>query len=178
MQPAVHQLPSYCRGSTLTGVEFLQLIQTIMAHGDLTDITFLEKTLGTKFSSHYGTSEGGTPDPKILLLNSHHVLGNPIAVGLYIYYQKSEDLKSGPIASLGFDAPSKFITDCFHFSPADISSGLGQKFFGKAFGPGSATRLYSPENSRPAKNGSKIQIDFTYDLEENSVDGIIIRQFH
>ena len=47
---AIHQLPSYCQRSTLTGVKFMQMVQAIIAHGDLTDIAFLEKTFGTKFN--------------------------------------------------------------------------------------------------------------------------------
>ncbi len=162
----------------MTGTEFLHVIQTIIAHGDLKDIAFLEKELDTKFSYRNGSSVDGTSEPKIMILDSQHLLGNPISVHLYLYYQKSNHLKLGPIASLGFDTPSTFIAGCFHFSPTDISSHLGREFFGKGFGPGSTTRLYSPEKSSPAKNGSKIRLDFSYDVEEQSVNEIVIRQFH
>src|ERR1700692_1448615 len=92
-QGAIHQVPSYCQRSTLTGFQFLQLIHTIIAHGDLTDIKFLEKTLGTKFSTSHGWSEKGTPDPQILFLDSERTLGNPISVHIIIIYAKSDQLR-------------------------------------------------------------------------------------
>jgi len=52
-QTAVQQ-PALNRNSApLTKAEFLKAISAIIVHGDLTDATFIEKTLGVKFDSHH-----------------------------------------------------------------------------------------------------------------------------
>ena len=54
---------AYCKQSTLTGPAFLNLLNTIIKHGDLTDIAFLQKTLGTKLSLNPEYGADGKPDP-------------------------------------------------------------------------------------------------------------------
>ena len=176
LRPEPPSLPAYCQNSTLTGLKFLQLIHTIIAHGDLTDIPFLEKTLGTKFSSSYGYPAEVTPDKQILQLNSEQTLGNPIPVHIIIYYAKSDQLRMHQIAGLGFGDQSTFITDCFHFSPSDISSYFGGGFYRKMFF-GSPISIYYQENSSPGKNGSKIYIAFSDGVENNLVDSIGFSQY-
>jgi hypothetical protein len=97
---STYSVPSYCKRSTLTGTEFLRLLQTIIAHGDLTDIPFLEKTLGTTLSANDGFSAQGTPHTQILNLHSDHIFDNLISVDLTIYYSKSEQLRMHEIAGL------------------------------------------------------------------------------
>lgn len=175
--PPPQQLPAYCAASKLTGNEFLQAIQKIIAHGDLTDIGFLEKTLGTKFSSSHGLSEKGTPDSQFLILDSEQTLKNPISVNVIIFYAKSDQLRFHQIAGIAFGDKSNFIADCFHLSPADLSSYFGGGFYRYIPPPGSPIATYYQRTSSPGKGGSKISISFRYGIEDSSVHSIGVGQF-
>jgi hypothetical protein len=163
-QPPIQHSPTYCKQSTLTNVKFMQLIQALIAHGDLTDIAFIEKMLGTKFSSNYGTKLDGTPEHQTIILNSDQMLGGPIHVELIINYELSKQSKTGIIAALAIGQQSNFFADCLQINESYLSSYFGGNFLGKPPGPGIPTASVDQMNGRTGHNGSQIYLSFTYNL--------------
>ncbi len=121
-QSEVPNPPSYCKASTLTGKEFMQSIQAIIAHGDLTDVAFNEKTLDTKFTADPYWEAYSLPNPQILHLSSDQVLGSKIHTEVIVFKAKSQELKAGFIAGLGFVGPPNFIADCLHIPISHFAS--------------------------------------------------------
>lgn len=132
-RPAIQQIPAYCQHSTLTGLEFRGSIHAIIAHGDLTDVAFIEKTLGTEFSLNYGWKPDGSQDTQKLIYQSNHMLGDTIQVSLHI--NTASPPKGGQIAFISFNGNPMtalyptFISDCLHMSSNDFSSSFGTEFF-------------------------------------------------
>jgi len=176
-QTAPQNIPSYCQRSTLTAVEFMQTIQTIVAHGDLTDIAFIEKKLKTKFTVSYDLQADGTPDRQAVFFKSDQTLGSPIPAQLHIFYAKSKQRETHIIAALGIGGnTSNFIENCLHITAGNFISFFGGDFFG---GPG---RKFMPEatgtqtKGRSGMNGSKIRLNFVYKFEGNLITGVGILQ--
>jgi hypothetical protein len=166
-------LPSYCQSTTLDGVQFMNMLQAIIAHGDLSDIAFIEKTLGTKFNS-YGWNDDGTPAPQKLNGDTinHDAAGifdNPLQVHLLIF--QSEALKKqGNVDRMTFESSSfsnqnqNFISDCLHISISNFSS-----FYGKGYSipppPALPPPAFPPspefmqKHAGPKKNGSDITVE-------------------
>jgi hypothetical protein len=161
----------------------MQLVQTIIAHGDLTDIAFTEKAFGAKFSSqsNVATAVGETNRP-IVRYGSVGVLGNPISVILVVDYSKATQLENDQIAvmgldSLGFPSPQpNFITDCLNISTSDLSAFFGGGFDFSTPGLPSGDSGTTKEIDLPGKRGSRLYLNIGYNLENMIVDHIAVVQ--
>jgi len=113
----------YSTQSTLTGPIFLGVLNTIVKHGDLTDIAFLEKTLGTKINMDpiFGP---GTPGSNGFAGSGYPTLGNSIAVGVIIS-GKDIQAQGGRFAEVDFRSSSLAISR-LRLTSADFVSLFGQ----------------------------------------------------
>jgi len=202
-QRVTNQPPAYCRGSTLTGAEFMKLIHDIIAHGDLTDIAFAEKTFGTKFSSRHNEMPNGNPDPQSFIYETDNVLGNPIHIDLYVWNSKSDQDLTLEIAFIRIESSNysssneNFISDCLHIPAPEFASYFGNDFdieFPTAGAPiANATPKYSSDRDKSAeivplqldasqiqgstgRGGSKIYLGFSYHPKDNLAYEVVIRQ--
>jgi hypothetical protein len=151
----------YCKQASLTRPAFLNLLKTIIKHGDLTDIAFLQKTLGAKFSLSYGFGKDGGPDPRQLIYDSYQVLSNPIHVHLRVVEGSEIQEQGGQIArmqiwgtSMDLNNPN-FIRDCLKLSAVDFISSFGSFY---DHGLGSAREMLN----NPGKDDTKLGIAFFY----------------
>jgi hypothetical protein len=105
--------PAYCKQSTMTADQFMQLVKDIMRHGDLTDIPFLERTFRTKFTVNQ------------LDYRSGQMLGAPIQVDIH-------RANLGTWVSIGTEVvpPTEhgFLQECLHLSKDDMYSTFGPGF--------------------------------------------------
>lgn len=189
-QPASHQLPSYCRHSTLTGLQFLQLIHTIIAHGDLADVAFLEKTLGTKFSMSSLPWRDGVPN----VYQSNQVLGNPIEVSLSI--DTVEEHNGHKVFSISFsdshiaNQDETFIPMCLHISVDDTISFFGEGYYGPPpppvgdlpvqglpfVPPPPQPSAFLKDFNNPKEHNSRFELAVDYDRVSLMADRIGLRQ--
>lgn len=180
----VQHLPTYCNVSTLDGDEFMRMISTIIVHGDLTDVEFMEKTLGTKLTVSYGWKRDGTPDHQKPVYHTDHVLGSPIQATLFVNTVKANPPKSGWISSLDFGIPSfpltnsNFMIDCLHISTSEffavykgpydftvpVPSPAAPPLLGspKVAPTGSVNATAAQLRGAPGKNGSELDVRFSY----------------
>jgi hypothetical protein len=180
LQPAPLRSTAYCKQSTLTGVYFLRLIKTIVAHGNLTDVPFIENTLNAKFAlSYYATTPDGKPDTEALFYHANGIFGSPITDALWIDGSKELQLRSGRIALMSIDAQSlpdlnsNFMRDCLHIPISSFYSFFGGHFFGGIInGRGAATR----QITIVGKNQSIMSLNIGYDPEDSLVDHVGIDQ--
>jgi hypothetical protein len=77
--------PTYCKTSALNGPTFMKLIQRIVAHGDLTDIKYIEKTLDIRLPEEEGITPDGTPDPYSPFYRANYVDGSGIHAEIFRY---------------------------------------------------------------------------------------------
>jgi hypothetical protein len=171
-----YSAPAYCKKSTLNSVEFLQLIQTIIAHGDLTDIPFLEKILGTRFNSTYDVARDSSSDNQIVRLRSDDIFGNPIEVFLLIFYAKSQQQKSGFTAALRIGGRPNFIENCLHIPDSEFVSFFGGNFAGVPPPPGGLTASAAKTPNYPSKNGLQLELTFYFEKDKKIVTGISVFQ--
>lgn len=119
--------PAYCKGSTLNTAEFLRIIHEIIAHGDLGDVAFMEKTLGTKFSVTYGSyGDGSPPQPSY---QSDQMLGTPIHTSLDILNFKRP--VKWALSTINFgdpDSRDSFLADCMRLTIGDFKDFKGESF--------------------------------------------------
>ena len=159
---------AYCKQSTLTGPAFLNLLNTIIKHGDLTDIAFLQKTLGTKLSLNPEYGADGKPDPDNLDYNSDEVEGNPIHVAVRVRKGERVHEMGGEIALVQFvpASPSiiepSFFVNCLKLTGADFVSAFGrQGFFFVPTGPLGAG-FGKKRLNMPGKNDANLYVWFDY----------------
>jgi len=63
--------------------QIFELLNTIITHGDLIDITFLEKIFDTKLSPQHYTALGADPNTQSLVYQTDEVFGDPIQMLLF-----------------------------------------------------------------------------------------------
>ena len=175
-QPTLQQLgaPSapagYCKQSTLTGPVFLNLLSTIIKHGDLTDIAFLQKTLGTKFSMNYGPGLGGNPDHQEPEYDSDQVLDSPIHVHVVVHLDVIEgkpSLFGNAIAWIRFEGTSMaswgYIHDCMELPVDELESRYGADGFIQRYPTGGGSIAGETTQAEfPGKNNTKLAIGWMY----------------
>jgi hypothetical protein len=135
-QPAVQKMPAYCQRSTLTSAQFMQSIRAIISHGDLTDIPFIEKTLGTKFTVSQGWKPDGSSDPQKFIYQSSEALGSPIQVVVVVNPPTAIRTGRDEISRMRIESPSfpesdpvpNFVENCLHISSTDFFSDFGTAF--------------------------------------------------
>jgi hypothetical protein len=157
---------TYCKQSSLTGPAFMNLLNTITEHGDLTDIAFLQKTLGTKFILSY---EESIPDHQQVDYSSDQMVGAPIHIDGYVRNGQLIQKMGGAIAFLRFMPPpsmmsSSFFVNCMKLTGADFASTFkGQPFaYFSNLSPfiGTASKTLNI----PGKNKAKLDIMFSYEF--------------
>ncbi len=198
---------SYCKASTLTGVQFMHAIQALITHGDLTDVAFTERTFGGKFSLQYYYTLNGKPYPETVEFRSDQALGSPIQLEGYahtynvpktdLYNTAFIRIESYSFSNLG----ENFIEDCLKISGTDFSSYFGGKFEGDSHTAGapmpegwkqSSTAAQSPACSwidglsqlegMSARNSTRISVGFGYGHDtagcpDALVAEVIVRQY-
>ena len=175
-QPAVHSasVPAgYCKQSTLTGPAFLNLLNTIVKHGDLTDIAFLQKTLGTKFSMSYGLWYG-KPDHQEQEYDSDEVLGSPIHVHVVVNLDVIEGRPlplSNVIGTIRFEGVGSFaalgwgyLNDCMELPVKQLKSRYGAEGFRQIYAspPGNGPLGESTRAEFPGKHNTMLWIAWRY----------------
>jgi hypothetical protein len=192
-QPTPQQLgaPSvpagYCKQSTLTGPEFMQLLNVIIKHGDLTDIAFLQKTLGTKFSFSYGKKTDGTRDANSLFYTTDQIMGSPIPVTVTILKGKDTQELNGEIADLQFQPNSQaqvsFFMNCLNLTATSFVSLFGPEAW--AGWPRFTLGGGGIDLKNPGKNGTKWEIEFGWfyyhsgrpALSQELIYGVNVKEF-
>ncbi len=175
--PSSPSSTEFCKQSTLTGLKFMQLLQTIIRHGDLSDIPFMEKALGTKFRQSH------------LDYESNQTLGAPIQVMIDTY---DGEMKKGDIlAVISFNGDSMtapdatFIQDCLHLSRNEFYADFGTGFidFPPLPSPPLPGQHYDPASvgvfkylNNIGKNGSQFELSFHYNVYDLRVSGVIVTQ--
>ena len=92
--PADSDLAAKCRTSELTQEKLLAMLHTIVMHGDLTDVAFIEATLQTKLQLQEPGGPIGDPNPDAKIYTTSSILGSPILVRLSVSFN-SNDYPSG-----------------------------------------------------------------------------------
>jgi hypothetical protein len=151
----------YCKQSSLTGPAFLNAFDTIIEHGDLTDIAFLQKTLRTKLSPLAGF---GTPDLDDLVYESDQVLGSPLPVQVTVFKRKEIQTEGGVIAEVQLKPillAQVYAMNCLVLTPSDFVSLFGQLNAVWTGGtlPGGVGFI---KLKAPGKNGTKLEVSFGY----------------
>jgi hypothetical protein len=124
----VRQPPAYCSGSTLNSVEFMQMIHTIITHGDLTDISFIGKTLKTTFIASHTLNGDGTPNN---FYNTDEIDGSPIHVRVDVWSNAVPQMGKADVVVYNANFPStktNFIGDRLQILPSDFYSSLALPF--------------------------------------------------
>lgn len=133
-----------CWGSSLSDKKFLDILQAIIMHADLSDISFLEKTLQTKFEARHSGITDYSPDNYMHdRYTANTMLGAPVHLVISVNWKKDAQGNSGKNARMRFEN-DQFFTDCLA-----ISSPLIQEKFGNAFKEYKYTGLYMPEGGVP-----------------------------
>jgi hypothetical protein len=155
---------SYCKQSSLTGPAFLNLLNTIIKHGDLTDVAFLQKTLGTKFNLSYGMKPDESPDHQHLKYDSDHVLDSPIHVNLDVHLDVIEDKPSlfgNAIAAIRFVGRG-YINDCMKLPADDLESRYGADGFRAIHNSWGPLVGELAGQKIPGKNNTKLMISWVF----------------
>jgi hypothetical protein len=164
--------PSYCKSYALTGAEFVSNIKVIVSHGDLTDVPFVEKTIGSKFEKLVPHGMEGEAS-QFLLGWTWQAMGAPIRIGLAVNFSSARQLKFRNIAQMSIESETlphldvDFIGDCLHIP---ISS------FYSAFGAFENMPDGSTAKEIPGKNHSKIVLTVGYNAKNNRVEEVDIDQ--
>lgn len=197
LPPAPAQpLPAYCKASKLTGSEFMQAINGIVTHGDLTDIPFLQKILHTTFQSSFGLKTDGTQDRQTAIYQAATVLGAPIQMQI-VNWSKDRQARMRQIARISFDgktSPSSdadFTRDCLNIHVSNFFVTYGNQFMflgpvgmiGRP-GPGMNVEKGAILNQNlPGKKDSTMSLGFSvlspWDrsvTEDTPVDGVWVIQ--
>jgi hypothetical protein len=170
----VRPSPAYCATARLTGPEYMQAIDSIVTHGDLTDIPYLKKILRTTFKSSFGFKADGTPDRQTVNYEATTVLGAPIHVHI-VDWSKDMQIRMRQIARISFDgqvsptSSTDYIGDCLNIHVSDFYSAYGNQFtfMGPVGmipvpGPGVNVEKGALGNQNfPGKNGSTISLGFS-----------------
>lgn len=170
--PAVRPLPAYCKATKLTGPEFMQIIQAIVAHdGDLKDVAYFKKILGVGFNAQPGLNVDGTPDFENMSYQADEMFGAPIQIRLVTYSkllhsENAEDFIefSSPVSA---NSKSNFISDCLRIPLSTVYSSFGPAFsfngwrtegFGPPPPPGEVMQRNGRGPDVPGKNGIKLSV--------------------
>ncbi|HQT39044.1 MAG TPA: hypothetical protein PK231_06430 [Acidocella sp.] len=142
-------LPPDCRGATLSGPKLLKIVQKIIAHGDLTDIQFIERTLRTKFKKTHGWTEDGTPDLQTSFYDSDVIYGDPIHVKISVWsaYHVLHTGGSKTIASIGFSSSNgneDFLGNCLFVSEPKFYAFFSEDKFSTSWVPPPVGVLFPP----------------------------------
>jgi hypothetical protein len=172
---------AYCKQSSLTGPIFLNLLNTIVKHDDLTDIAFLEKTLGTKLSVLPALGPG-PPDKDDLAVFGDSVLGSPIAVQVKVIRGKDVQAAGGIIAEVDFRSSSLAI-NCLRLTSADFASLFGQLSGMWTGGYDVGEGWIKPKTTE--KNGVKLEISFGWNchctdrstLQTERITDVTLKEF-
>jgi hypothetical protein len=162
--------PSYCKTETPQAANFIVEISTIVAHGDLADIPFAEKTFRTKFKEEPAKTFEGEPDPKRILFQTNQIFGSPIHVDVSLNRSKTSPPKHQSIGYMViYDQHSAglkttFIEDCIDISARAFSSHFGGDFvhIPSNDDPSPYTTQYRQQDF-PGKDNTMLQLGISSD---------------
>ncbi len=125
---ALHAPPPFCRKFTLTDAKFLDMLDMITNHGDITDIAFMERALGTKLSLTPTYGEDGSSDPDTTIYRSDHLLDAPIPVEIDIFRGKDRQDMGGESARMRLSGPDPdFYFNCLKLTMAEVFSSFARR---------------------------------------------------
>lgn len=190
--PSVPQGPSGpgadCKQSNLTAPVFLNMLNAIIKYGDLTDIVFLQKSLGTKFNKSYGPGPDGKPDYQEPEYDSDQVFGAPIHVQVVIHLDVIEGKPSvfrDEIARMKFESVGTFaevgwgyIHDCMKLMPSNLGARRYGAYAATPFDVVPTSNI-SEAAARPipGRNDTKLGIGWTYETVTTPVTAIDLWQY-
>jgi hypothetical protein len=160
-------------------------ISAIIAHGDITDIPFAEKTFQTKFREEPAKTFNGEPDPQRTLFQTDQISGNPIHADVSLSRSKFNPQKDQFIGYMAiYDQHSAghntaFIEDCIDISARAFSSHFGGDFVHIPANddPSPYTTQYRQQDF-PGKNKTLLQLGISSDYmrPDNPVVAVEISQ--
>jgi len=173
----------YCNQSRLSAYTFMPMVRKIIAHGDLADIPFIEKTLDIKLPRREGVTPDGNLDPYSPFYQADYVDDSAMHIDIFTWGSKTALKSIPPRADVVFKdelVPTNFIEDCLHISVDNFIT-----YFGGSFtlisvvtggSDGGIVGGSQVEGAR-GKNGSRIYVSYSVDAKnENIISGIEIRQ--
>jgi hypothetical protein len=165
---ALQSLPPFCKKFTLTDAQFLDMLHAIVNHGDVTDIAFMEKTLGTKLSQVPTYREDGKPDPDETYYRNDHLLGSPIPVEIDIFRGKERQEMGGESARMRLSGPnSDFYFHCLKLTMTDFFSSFARKnlSFASICIPTGGCGDYVWKLNIPGKNDVRLEMDVSWSYD-------------
>jgi hypothetical protein len=151
----------YCKQFTLTGPIFLNMVNTIVNHGDLTDIAFLEKALGTKFRQLPGLAPGTDLDN--LAYKSDQVLGSPLPVQVIAIKGKEIQSNGSLIGEVRFQPNTLaqvYFMRCLMLTSANFVSLFGPLSSMWLGGVSIPIGVGHISSNTPGKMGSRFEVSF------------------
>lgn len=177
-----------CKQS-MTGPAFMKLLNTIIEHGDLSDIGFISREFGTKFIPFGGESDSfAEPPVRQMIYNGNHALGDSAAVKLIV--DKDVQNHNTSFASLDIfpafaeNLESDHFTHCLYLTQNQFLSFFGrQGFFAMGSSP-PVTTDFSKTLNVSGKGNTKLRILFSASMgfygppERGTVVRVMIQQSH
>ncbi len=181
---SIHKQPAYCRTSKLTGLEFMKKIRSVIFHGDLTDIAFLQKNFAIKLNSSFGLSEDGKPDDRIEKFSSDAIVGSPIQMQLIHNTSHEMQLKYAIAYIIFSRVPGKnslnteqnFIADCLQLTASELSSYFGGGGWVGVPTDGAPFAVYRDVGISKGKADSIIDLSFTFNVGDKIVTSVTMAQ--
>jgi hypothetical protein len=157
-----YQPPAHCKGSTLNGETMMRLIRKTIAHGDLTDVAFIEKTFHAQFSV---VDKKGYDGEILPTYQTESVFGNPIHLEVFVNHTQYTSLENVvaqmTIGDRSFSDPSAvYIEDCLHIPQSAFSSYFGKDFLPAFANDGPPPTSAGESDGTPAKHNSKIYLGY------------------
>jgi len=177
------QGPAFCDQSTLSADTFMPLVSKIIAHGDLTDVEFIEKTLNIKLSMREGVTPDGDLDPYSPFYQADYFDGTGIHIDIFTWGAKATQKNAPYRAIIVFKnelVPANFIEHCFRISVHNFIA-----YFGGAFatnmvatgGAGGSIVGGSQVDGSRGKHGSRVYLSYSVDANtQDVISGVEIKQ--
>ncbi len=113
----------HCSETGLTSERFVDMLYTIVSHGDLRDVDFIESTFQTKFTTRPSASETQSPKTGALHYEGNSILGFPAIITLDVSHNPR--MKR---TKIGFLKVSIDSDNCLEIKSQDIEKKFGAKF--------------------------------------------------
>lgn len=158
-----------CSKATITGAQFLDMIHAVATHGDLTDSSFIEKTMQIKFDVKEVISDpGSTRSYRYNVYSAYSVHGLPVSISLRVDMDKKNQQRNKELASIFLNnlaSPS----GCFDITTGVLESKFAGKYFTSVSMDGVKLLSRGAELSNFGRNQAKYLVSYSYepDLAEN-----------
>ncbi len=169
-----------CGESKLTSAKFMEMIKIIARHGDLTDVPFIEKTLGLKFASSPSILGDGSVQKGRTMYDADSLSGMPLKTWMNVSLNPDESGKNHPEVMLDFDsgvAHSANFRMCLHLSTAEFDSYFPEKPMLSGLMHHSTERMSGNFNLKQDNSGSpNITVGYTFDTKDGMISDVGLSQ--